>query len=109
MDQIKWFIAYLKGRNQQILLITISKQFSLHDFSIISSQRCLIEPTRFFITVSGILLHSSTINCSSSLIFLGIRFSTLPFTIAHKFSIGFKSGLLDGQSMTTGAFSSRKL
>ena len=51
------------------------------------------------------VLHSSFINCSKSSIFRGILFSTFLFTIAHKFSMGFKSGLLDGHSSISGTFS----
>ena len=77
-------------------------------FSLItSSQRRLIDPTKFINVLSGILPHSSIIKLSSSPRFFGNRLSTFPLTIHHKFSMGFRSGLFDGQSITAGTFSCR--
>src|SRR5437879_8063763 len=57
------------------------------------------------ITLFGIAFHSSIINYCNSTKLLGIRNSAFLLMIAHKFSMGFKSGLLDGQSITSGTFS----
>ncbi|KAG9296845.1 hypothetical protein G9A89_006064 [Geosiphon pyriformis] len=69
-------------------------------FAITISQRRFIDPTNPIRVDPEIIRHSSSINCINWSQFSGIRFSTLFLTIAHKFSIGFKSGELAGQSRT---------
>src|SRR6185312_9590381 len=58
----------------------------------------------FSIIASGMAFHSSTIKRSNLPRFWGILFSTLSLTIAQRFSMGLRSGLLLGQSITLGTF-----
>src|SRR6185369_14101046 len=74
-------------------------------FSIIISHLRLIDLIQLIRTLFGILSHSSAIYCSNSERFLGMCISTFLLTIAQRFSIGFKSGLLESQSITSGKFS----
>ena len=66
-------------------------------FSITNSQRHLIEFTKLFKTDCGIE--------SIPLSIFGQSFSALPLTMAHKFSIGFRSGFCAGQGRLVMSFS----
>src|SRR6185436_5509579 len=77
-------------------------------FSIINLHRCFIESIKLIRTEFGILSHSSVINCSNSLKFPGLRLSTFVLTMFQRFSIGLRSGLLEGQSKTIGTLFWRK-
>src|SRR6185312_1661690 len=64
-------------------------------FSIINFHRCFIESIKLIRTEFGILSHSSAINCSNSLQFLGSRLSTFVLTMIQRFSIELRSRLLE--------------
>ena len=99
---------HLKAENQQILFKKNQYEMRSPLHSMTSSHRRFIDRTNPIRVVCGISSHSSTINRRKSLTFFGIFLSTFLLTILQRFSIGFRSGLLEGQSIISGILSRRK-